>query len=309
MTTTVTSVERSRRTDPAPARKQRRRVPSAWYFILPALAFYLFVVIVPSLRGAYFAFTDWNGLSPDPVWVGLSNFADIFTDPLSRGAVIHTVLLTFALTVLQTGLGLLLALGVHSQIKSRHVLRLLFFVPAIVPPVIVAFLWQYILAPQGALNQALTAIGLSDVGQNWLGDSNLAFGSVVAVAVWQFAGYSMIIFLAGLASIPEEVLEAASMDGAGSWSRFWHIVFPLLAPAMTINVVLAVINGLKLFDQVWVLTGGGPGGATETLSTLIYRRAFQFSDFGASTALAIILTLLIAVVSFVQFRTLSRKGN
>lgn len=286
---------------------KRSRVATAWYLVLPAALLYLFVVLVPSGQGAYFAFTDWNGLSASPAWVGLDNFTAILDDPLSRGAVLHTVVLTVALALFQNVIGLALALGVHANIKSRNVLRLLFFVPAIVPPVIVAYLWQYILAPQGALNQTLGALGLEDQRQSWLGDSNLAFISIIVVAVWQFSGYSMIIFLAGLTAIPEETLEAAALDGAGAWARLRHVVLPLLAPSITINLVLAVINGLKLFDQVWVMTGGGPGGATETLSTLIYRKAFQFSDFGASTALAIVLTILIGAVSFVQFKSLSRK--
>ena len=130
---------------------------------------------------------------------------------------------------------------------------------------------------------------------------------MVGVIVWQFAGYSMVIFLAGLHSIPREIYEAAAVDGAGGWRRFRHVVLPLLAPAMTINLMLSIIGGLKLFDQVWVMTAGGPGTATETLSTLIYKNAFQFGEFAYSAALALVLTVFVAVVSGAQYRILRRQ--
>ncbi|MFI6025954.1 carbohydrate ABC transporter permease [Amycolatopsis magusensis] len=132
---------------------------------------------------------------------------------------------------------------------------------------------------------------------------------MVAVVIWQFAGYSMVIFLAGLQSIPQEVHEAAALDGAGALGRFWHVTRPMPAPAVTINLMLSVIGGLKLFDQVWVMTQGGPGGATDTLSTVIYRQAFQFNDFAYSIALALVLTVLVAVISAVQYRGLRRRED
>jgi raffinose/stachyose/melibiose transport system permease protein len=143
---------------------------------------------------------------------------------------------------------------------------------------------------------------------NWLGDPDLVLWSIVLVTAWQFAGYSMAIFLAGLVSIPVEIVEAASVDGAGSWQRFRHVTLPLLAPAMTINLVLSMIAGLKLFDQVWAMTGGGPGHASETLSTTIYRSAFLFGDFAYATALAVVLAVFVALVSAVQYRALRARA-
>lgn len=292
-----------------PRRPPRRSAPLAvpWWFVVPALVLYGFVVVWPSLQGAAFALTDWDGLSPTQEFIGLDNFRDLAADTVARGAVRQTVILAVAVTIVQNGFGLLLALGVHSQIRSRHILRVLLFAPAVITPVITAFLWRHLLAPTGAINSILDAVGLATLKRDWLGDPDFALWAVVGVVVWQFGGLSMVIFLAGLQSIPQEVYEAAAIDGAGPLSRFWHIVRPMLAPAITINLVLSIIGGLKLFDQVWVMTGGGPGRSTETLSTLLYKEAFQFGAFGYSIALAIVLTVFVAVFASIQYIFLRRQ--
>lgn len=280
--------------------------PPGW-FALPALALYAFVVLVPSVQGAGLAFTDWDGLSPVRHFVGLDNFQELLDDPAARGALRQTLIIAVAVTVVQNALGLLLALGVHSRIRSRFVLRVLLFAPAVMTPVVTAALWKYMLAPDGALNGLLGALGLDGLRQNWLGDPDLALASVIGVIVWQFAGYSMVIFLAGLQGIPDEIYEAAAVDGAGPWRRFRSVVLPLLAPATTVNLMLSIIGGLKLFDQVWVMTSGGPGNATETLSTLLYKNAFQFNEYGYSVAIAIVLTIFVAVMSSGQYWALRRQ--
>jgi raffinose/stachyose/melibiose transport system permease protein len=280
---------------------------STWWFALPALAIYAFIVLVPTARGSVYAFTDWDGLNPVRQWVGLDNFQAILDDAAARDSIKNTVLIALAITIVQNAVGLLLALGLNSQIKSRHFLRVALFAPAVMTPVVVAFLWQYMYSPGGAVNRAFGAASLDGLQQEWLGDPSLALWCVVAVIVWQFAGYSMVIFLAGLQSIPTEVVEAAAVDGAGHIRRFWYVTRPLLAPALTVNLMLSIIGGLKLFDQVWVLTNGGPGTSTETLSTLIYKNAFQFGEFAYSTALALILTVFVAVVSGAQYRLLRRQ--
>lgn len=271
-------------------------------FAVPAIAFYAFVLLVPTAQGSVFAFTDWNGLSPDWNFVAFDNFVEVFTKPGSLRALVVTVVLAFVVTFLQNLIGLALAVGVHAHIRSRIVLRVVFFAPAILTPIVISYLWKFILAPDGPVNSALEALGLPVV--SWLGDPTWALVSIVVVIVWQFAGYSMVIFLAGLEGIPAEVNEAAAVDGAGTIRRFVSVTFPLLAPALTINLVLSIIVMLKLFDQVFVLTGGGPAGSTHTISTLMYQEAFQFSQYGVSTALALLLTMLVAVISLAQYRGL-----
>ena len=233
------------------------------------------MVVWPSLQGTAFAFTDWDGLSADRNFVGLEQFRRILDDPGAFGAIGHTLLIA----------------------------------PAVVTPVATAYLWKFMYTPEGALNQLLGAVGLGALQQNWLGDSDIALWAIVGVVVWQFAGYSMVIFLAALQGVPQEIIEASHMDGAGPFRRFWSIIRPELAPAITINLMLSIIGGLKLFDQVWVMTGGGPGTATDTMSTMIYKNAFQFGDFGYGIAMALILTLFVAVLSGAQYGLLSRQGG
>jgi raffinose/stachyose/melibiose transport system permease protein len=285
----------------------RRRTGPPWWFALPAILLFAFVVLVPSVRGVYYAFTNWDGLDPSYSLVGLHNFVSLLADADAAQAVGHTLLIAVSITIIQNGLGLLLALGVNSAIKSRHVLRVFLFAPAVITPIVTAYLWRNLLGPDGAVNSLLQAVGLGSWRQDWLGDPQLALWSVVGVIVWQFAGYSMVIFLAGLQSISRDIYEAADLDGAGPVRRFWSVTRPLLAPAFTVNLMLSIIGGIKLFDQVYALTGGGPGHATDTLSTLIYKDAFTLGEFGYSIALAVVLTVIVAVASTGQYFFLSRN--
>ncbi|MEV0173155.1 sugar ABC transporter permease [Streptomyces sp. NPDC050803] len=288
-----------------PARRARTAPP--WWFMAPALLLFAFVVLVPSGRGVYYAFTDWDGLDPHFSFVGLGNFADMLRDADAKQAVWHTLLIAVSVTVVQNAVGLVLALGVNTAIKSRNLLRVFLFAPAVITPIVTAYLWRNLLGPDGAVNSLLGAVGLDGREQDWLGDPDLALWSVVGVVVWQFAGYSMVIFLAGLQSVPKEIHEAAAIDGAGPVRRFWSVTRPLLAPAFTINLMLSIIGGIKLFDQVYALTGGGPGHATDTISTLIYKDAFTLGEFGYSIALAVILTIIVAVASTGQYLMLTRN--
>ncbi|WP_422771340.1 carbohydrate ABC transporter permease [Plantactinospora sp. WMMC1484] len=295
-----------------PDRHGRVRRPSLgsappWWFAAPAMLLFAFVVLIPSGRGVYYAFTDWDGLSPDFSWVWFGNFTDMAADPNARQAIWHTLVVAVAITVIQNGFGLLLALGVNTMIKSRNVLRVFLFAPAVITPIVTAYLWRNLLGPDGAVNSLLDAVGLGAWRQDWLGDPQLALWAIVGVIVWQFAGYSMVIFLAGLQSVPKEIYEAAAIDGTGPVRRFWWVVRPLLAPAFTINLMLSIIGGIKLFDQVYALTGGGPGHATDTISTLIYKEAFTLGEFGYSIALAVVLTVIVAVASTSQYFVLSRN--
>ena len=286
-------------------RSQRGRDPAIW-FALPAIVVYLVVVIYPSLAGAVYAFTDWSGIGGSAKWIGTENFQQLFSDDQSVGALRNTVLLTIFIVVVQNAVGLALALGVHARLKSKYLLRAVFFAPVVLSQVVIAFLWKYLLNPDpdSGINALLGAVGLSSLQHDWLGDPSTALWAVGFTVVWQYAGYSMVIFLAGLQAVPRELEEAAAIDGAGRWMRFRKVVLPLLAPAVTINLMLSTIGGLKLFDQVFAITQGGPGYSTETLSTLIYKQAFVFGNYGYSTAVALVLAILVAAVSLVQLKIL-----
>ncbi|BDZ64767.1 carbohydrate ABC transporter permease [Agromyces mangrovi Wang et al. 2018] len=222
---------------------------------MPALALYAFVLLVPTARGTVYAFTDWDGLSQTFDFVGIRNFEAIFASPDAVKAIVNTLLIAFITTAVANVIGLLLAVALNAAIKSRNVLRVLFFAPAVLTPVVTAYLFQYIFAPLGPLNGVFDAAGLPMLKQDWLGDANLALVSIMIVIVWQQSGYAMVIYLAGLQGIPAELLEAGAVDGAGPIRRFWHITRPLLAPAITISVMLILIHGLKVFAEVWVMTG------------------------------------------------------
>jgi raffinose/stachyose/melibiose transport system permease protein len=287
------------------------RLAPPWLFVVPALVVYAAIVLYPSLSGVFYAFTDWTGIGSGMHVTGLANFRTLLSDGRALGALRNTLLLAVAIVVVQNGIGLLLALGVHTRIKSRTVLRAVFFAPVVVSPVMVAFLWKYVYnpAPTAGLNGILGAVGLGALRQDWLGDPRLALWSVAVMVIWQNAGYSMVVFLAGLEGISPDLREAAMLDGAGPFARFRHVIWPLLAPAATINVMLSTIGGLKLFDQVFAATDGGPGYSTETLSTVLYKDAFVFGKFGYSTAVALVLALFVAAVSLVQLRYLRSRED
>ncbi len=289
-------------------RRIRRAGSPALWFAAPALAIYGLIVIYPSVAGAVYAFTDWKGIGAAH-WVGLENFKTLFTDDQSFGALVNTLKLTVVVVIVQNTIGLLLALGVHTMIRSRNVLRTVFFAPAVLSPIVLAFLWKYMFnpAPDAGLNALLGFLGLDFLQQNWLGDPSVALWAIAITVVWQFTGYSMVIFLAALQGIPQELEEAAELDGADRFQRFRHVIFPLLAPAVTINLTLSTIGGLKIFDQVFAITNGGPGYSTETLSTLIYKQAFVFGEFGYSTAVALVLALLVASLALFQLRYLQSR--
>lgn len=295
---------------PPRARRSRRSgVSVPWWFVAPAIAIYLFIVVVPSVRGGFFSFTDWNGLGSDWAFVGFRNFMEVFGDRAARAALLNTVILAVVATIVQNAIGLALALGLNSMVKSRYVLRVIFFAPVVLTPLVAGYVWSYLLSPNGAVNEFLRTVGLGSLAQDWLGDPQFALGSIVVAIVWQFSGYSMVIFLAGLQAIPDEIMEASIIDGAGPWRRFRSVIFPLLNGAVLINVMLSLIGGLKQFDQVIAMTGGGPGTATETISTLIYKNAFALGEYPFSTALAVVMTLLIAGLAAVQYRITSRKAS
>jgi raffinose/stachyose/melibiose transport system permease protein len=286
---------------PAPSLGVRfSRFASVWWFILPGLAFYVFATLIPAVRGAGEAFTDWDGFSPAMNWVGWGNFVAMTKDPAVVAALVHTITIAVTLTIVQNVLGLLLALGINSRIRSRKLLSTIFFAPAVVMPIVVAYLWQYLYSPFGVLSDLFGMFGLR--APDWLGDQNIALWSVIVVIIWQFAGYSMVIFLAGLQGIPQEIIEASEIDGAGPVRKLFSIQLPLLGPAILVNVLLTLVHGLKLFDVVWVMTQGGPGVATQTLSTLIFQNAFAFNKVGYSTAIALVLTIIALPIAIVQFR-------
>jgi raffinose/stachyose/melibiose transport system permease protein len=274
---------------------------------LPGIAFLLLFHHVAGLSGALYAFTDWNGISSNAEFIGLENFREVFREPATRNALIHTLELAAAFVIVVNVIGLALALGLNRAVKSRNILRSLFFTPVVMSELAIAYVWQYIFDFNGPLNQFLGFIGLEQWQRPWLGDPTWALWAVLAVLVWQFAGLTMVLYLAGLQGIPDELDEACAVDGATLWMRFRWVTLPLLAPAITVATTLTLIFGLRVFDQVMALTGGGPFNATETMATQVYKQTFVFGRFGYGAALALILAGMIAVLAITQALVLRRR--
>lgn len=285
-------------------RRRSARVP--WAFAWPALALYVGIFLIPTILGAYYAFTAWDGITPAR-WVGLQNFNELFEDPSGRNALVHTFVLAAVYVVAVNGLGLALALGLNRGLQTRGVLRALYFFPAVVSPLAVAYIWRYMLDPSGPINGALRAVGLGGLAAPWLGQIGTALPAVIVVMVWQFVGWHTVIYLAGLQSIQEELYEAAAVDGAGPWRRFRDITRPLLAPAFTISIVLSLVISLTTFDQVIALTGGGPAGATETIGTFVYTQAFVNGRMGYAAAAALVLMVIVAIAVAVPLALMRRN--
>jgi raffinose/stachyose/melibiose transport system permease protein len=286
--------------------RQALQIP--WWFAGLALFCYLLMLVYPSIAGTYYAFTDWSGIGAFS-YVGLSNFKRVFTDGEALSSLKNTVFLAFTTTIIQNIVGLSLALALNGNSRLKAFLRPVFVAPVLLAPVVVGVIWQYIYSPEGALNSLLAVLELRDWQQPWLGLPDTALWMVAFTVVWQFAGLTMIIYLAGLQGIGPELYEAAAMDGSGRLRQFWDITVPLLAPAVTINVLLPFIGGLKLFDQVMMMTAGGPGYSTQTAALMIYRQAFTHGAFAYSTALAVVLTIGVALAAVVQLVVLRRREH
>lgn len=277
-----------------------------WWFAAPALVLVAGLMVWPSINGVLLAFYEWDGISPERTFVGLDNLTGVFTRPDTLGAVTRTILIAFVVLVTRNVGGLLLALVLNTRLRSRIVLRTIFFAPAVMSSVVLGYTYKFLFSPTGPVNQGLQALGVTSP-PNWLGDPKLAIWVIILVITWQTVGSAMIIYLAGLQGVPQEVIEAAAIDGAGSVRRFFSIQLPYLAPAITVNMVLTLITGLRVFDDVYVLTGGGPANQTQTISTLLVQEAFEFGEYGSAAALAVILSLLISILTAVQFRFLRRQ--
>jgi raffinose/stachyose/melibiose transport system permease protein len=287
------------------ARTRRRgynpSAPLGW--LIPGLLLLLTAHYAAVIAGGWYAFTDWNGLTT-PNFVGLRNFQQIFNDRAARLAFVNTIVLAVAVVAAVNVIGLSLALGLHRGVKSRNFLRSVFFASVALSPLAVSYIWQFIFAYDGPLNQALVGLGVGLLQRPWLAEPSFALWTIFVVLVWQFSGLMMMFYLAGLYNIPDEIDEAAAVDGAGPFSLVWHVTLPLLAPAVTVSLTFSAILGLRVFDQVLALTNGGPAGVTETLATQVYKQTWTLGRFGYGAAFALLLSLFVAIIAIGQLLVL-----
>ncbi len=275
---------------------QRQSYP--YWFLLPAFAIFALMFLVPTGTGIFYSFTDWNINTEKINFVGLQNYRELFTDKKLVAALSHTLVYAFSVTLLRNAIGLGLALLLNTKVKFRGLFRTVFFLPYMISPIIIGYLFTAIYHPaNGLLNGALRLVGLKFMAVDWLNDPRYALLSTIFVDVWRTAGFSMVIYLAGLQMIPTELFESASLDGARYPQTFRYITFPLIAPSLTINLTLSLIGTMKVFVMILVLTNGGPGYATEVINTYVMT-SFSLGLYGQGTAANMLLTLLIVLIGF-----------
>lgn len=282
----------------------RRNYP--YYLLLPGLLVFLCFFAYPSVSGFYYAFVNWDGIQVRG-FTGWDNFRNLI-DRDDFGLVFYnTFLFTAVTTLFKIGLGLLLAVLANMTLRFSKLLRSVLFLPVILSYVAVGLVFSAIYEPdRGLLNQLLAWAGLSGWTQSWLTNEHLVMFSISAAEIWKTAGFCMMLFLAGLQTIPKEWYEAAQIDGAGAAGRFRHITLPALRPVIQINVILTLIGGLKVFDLVYTMTGGGPAGASEVISTVVYD-SFSKGYYGEGTAANLLLFVLILIVVLFTHKLITRK--
>lgn len=272
----------------------------AYLFIMPSLLGFVIFLVVPMVASLGISFYDWELLSP-PQFVGLKNFGALFTDVIFRDVVVNTAYYTFGLVPLNLVVSLGLAVWLNTRLRGLMWYRAAFFLPVITVTVAVALIWRWMYEPRaGIINTGLRAIGLP--GPAWLGDPHWAMAAIIIMSVWKGFGYNMVLFLAGLQGIPITIYEAAMLDGANAWQRFWKITLPLLSPMVFLAVVLTVISSFQVFDQAYVMTNGGPANATNTIVLYIYQNGFQYFRMGYASAIAWVLFGVIFLFTLAQMR-------
>ena len=287
------SIERSMpREETAAPRGWRARTAYPGWFFLPAAITFGVLYLLPTVAALYFSLTRWTLF--DATFIGLENFAQFFRETFLLQGLFNTLIFAGLSSALKTVLGLLLAILLTSPILGRGYLRAVVFFPTLVSTVGVGITFEVLMHPsQGAINQGLAFLGIP--GPNWLIDPKLALYSVILVEVWKGVGIATVIFMAGLVSIPRDYYEASTIDGASGWQRFWHITVPLVWPATGSVIILSLLGGLRTFDLILTMTGGGPGFASDVISSLVYKQ-YQAGFYGLSSAGNVVMTIFIAAI-------------
>lgn len=283
----------------------RRELLLPYLLVAPALAVLLALSIYPLLYSITISLQQET--ASGVVWT-LAHFKRLVSDNFFRTAMVHTFVYAVAALTCEFVIGLGLALLLNQQIRGRGLFRASLLVPMMLPTVVVGVVWRLMLNPNfGAINGTLKQLGVNTESLTWTASPRLAFLAVVAVDVWQWTPFVFLVLLAGLQAIPQEPYEAALIDGSSRWQTFRHVTLPLLKPAILIVLLLRTMDLLRVFDQIFILTEGGPGFATETISLYIYRTAFRFSEFGYAAAMSFVLLALTNIISVIYIKLLQRE--
>lgn len=281
-------------------------------FLLPAISLYTFFFINPVIKSAYLSVVKWNGIPLVPKkFVGIQNFKILFTDPAFHKSLYNVSIFIVVSFLIIMPLAYLLALLVSSNfLKGKRFFKTVYFLPSILPSAATGLMWTLILYKSGgALNTLLIKIGLGGATQDWLGNPKISIITVALVNAWVFTGYNMLIFVAGLTSIPDDLLEAAEVDGASKFRVQLNVVLPLMRESFKIFAVLAIVGSFKVFDIIYIMTGGGPGGATDVPATLLYDQAFKYNNFGYGSATGMFILVAAVFFTIVLNKVLDSKDD
>ncbi|MFW5696011.1 MAG: carbohydrate ABC transporter permease [Alkalispirochaeta sp.] len=268
-------------------------------FMGPGFLFFTVIVLISFFMGIFYSFTEWNGVNREPIWIGIQNYLEIFQgDDQAASSAVFTAKFTAVSVVIANILAFFLALALVQPLKSANVLRTIIFLPNVIGGIILGFVWRFIFTNSVPSVGMVTEIALFQLP--WLGTPGTGFWASVIVFVWQRTGYLMVIYIAALLGIDQNLIEAAHIDGASGWSILRRIILPLTVPAITISVFLALSWTTKMFDVIFSLTGGGPFGSTETFAMNIYFEAFQYNSYGLGSAKAILFFFVVATISTIQ---------
>jgi raffinose/stachyose/melibiose transport system permease protein len=292
---------------PGAARKRWSKRLTIIAFLLPALVLYVVFVLLPIAQAARYSLYKWNGLQPLTDFIGLKNYEVALSSPTFWSAVGNNALIIVLSLLIQIPFSLALAVMLNRRFPGRGVLRLIFFLPYVLSEAITGIVFSLMLQPHAVLDTALGQVGLGLLVQDWLGDSTFVMITLFVIISWKYFGFHMILMLAGLQGIPREIEEAARIDGAGRWQAFRYVTLPLLGPTLRVSVFLSMIGALQLFDMVWVMTKGGPAGASTTMAILMFKAGFTKQQMGYGSALAVILFLCALVLALAYQRFVLRR--
>jgi raffinose/stachyose/melibiose transport system permease protein len=290
------------------SKDQLRFLP--WVFLAPALIIYSVVVVYPMLFSAYLSFFRWDGVAPKKIFVGFQNYVTLLThNEVFWIALKNNAIWLIAALLVPTSIGLSLALVLNSRFRGSHIFRSIFYFPAVLSLAVVGLIWTWIYHPDlGLANQLLDALGLKFLKRNWLSDPQIAIYPVILAATWNAVGLPMLLFLAGLQTIPHELHEAAKVEGARPLQRFWYVTFPLLRETTLIVLAITSINALKAYDIIYAMTNGGPANRTQLLSTWMYFLTYNYNEVGLGTAIAVVLFSLTLIFAIPYIRMMTRKA-
>ncbi|MGW8363799.1 carbohydrate ABC transporter permease [Streptomyces wedmorensis] len=279
----------------------------AW-FLVPALVLFLVFVLAPIVVAVWTGFFKWGGIGPMDDFVGLANYTKLFDDQVFLGDLGRGLYLILMSVLVQLPFALFTAVLLNQRLRGRAVYRMLFFAPYILSEVVTAVLFTMIFLPGAGMADHLAGfLGLEGLQGKWLADPSTVMPTLFVVMIWKYFGFHMMLFLAGLQSIPSEILEAASIDGAGAWQRFRHITLPLLGPTIRISVFLSIIGSIQLFDLVWVMTAGGPNHSSETMAIAMFQFGFKRYQVGYASAISVVLFMISLVFSLFYQRYVLRR--